>query len=90
MSSTRLPEIAPLAVPPAQAAHMLGLGLSYTYGLMRTGELDSYQEGRARRVTVASIHKLVERRLRESAAIGWRQNHNPSPHRHKQRSRERA
>jgi excisionase family DNA binding protein len=83
MSSKQLPEIEPLAVPPAVAAHMLGLGLSHTYKLMRTGELQSYEEGRARRVTVASIHKLIERRLRESAATGWRQLHNPSPHRYK-------
>jgi excisionase family DNA binding protein len=90
MPSPQSPEIAPLAVPPIQAAHMLGLGLSHTYKLMRTGQLQSYEEGRARRVTVASIHKLIERRLRESAVTGWRQLHNPSPHRHKQRSQERA
>ena len=53
----------PLAVPPRQAGHLLSLSLSKIYGLMRTGELDSYSHGRTRRVTTASIHAYIARQL---------------------------
>jgi Helix-turn-helix domain len=58
-----LPPVAPLAVPPEQARHILQIGMSHLYGLMHAGELDSFYSGRARRITMQSIHAYIERRL---------------------------
>jgi excisionase family DNA binding protein len=37
------------------------------YGLINAGELESYTEGRSRRITVESINAYVRRRLAEEA-----------------------
>jgi hypothetical protein len=42
--------------------------MSRLYRLMRSGELPSYWDGRARRITVASIHDYVARRLADADA----------------------
>ena len=62
---------AALAVPPREAGRLLSLGLSEVYERMRKGELESYQDGRARRITMKSIHTYLARRLAASAD-GWR------------------
>jgi excisionase family DNA binding protein len=54
---------APLAVRPAGAARMLGLGLSKLYELLRAGELSAYTVGRSRFITVASVREYVNRRI---------------------------
>ena len=64
--------VTPLAVPPSAAGHMLSLSLSEVYERMRDGELESYQDGRARRITMKSIHAYMARRLADSAN-GWQQ-----------------
>jgi excisionase family DNA binding protein len=51
----------PLAVSPRQACLLLAVGNTRLYELIRTGELQSYHEGRARRVTMASIRARVTR-----------------------------
>ena len=53
----------PIAVPPRQACVLLSIGLTHLYDLLNKGELDSYQDGRSRRITVASIHAYVERQI---------------------------
>jgi excisionase family DNA binding protein len=54
----------PLAVAPREACKLLSVGISTVYALMRSGELDSYADGRRmRRITTTSIHAYVERRL---------------------------
>jgi excisionase family DNA binding protein len=45
----------PLAVSPRQACLLLGIGNTRLYQLIGNGELIAYREGRARRVTMASI-----------------------------------
>ena len=65
--------VAPLAVPPQEASRLLSLGMSRLYELMRTGELVSYRDGRARRITMASIHEHMARQLAADSADGWRQ-----------------
>ena len=72
-----LPSVAPLAVPPSQAARMLSIGISRMYKLLRTGALVSYRDGRSRRVVVSSIHEYVARHVAADPA-GWRQIH-PRP-----------
>ena len=52
-----------LVVSPRRAWHMLGIGNTRGYQLLTAGELDSYLDGRARRITTASIKRYIERRL---------------------------
>jgi excisionase family DNA binding protein len=51
----------PLAVSPRQACLLLGIGNTRLYQLLGAGELASYNEGRARRITTASIRERVAR-----------------------------
>jgi excisionase family DNA binding protein len=55
-----------LVVKPATAWRMLGCSNTYGYALLAAGELDSFRDGRARKITVASIHRYIARRLAES------------------------
>ena len=55
--------VAPIAVPPLEAARLLSCGLGHVYGLMDHGELESFSSGRARRVTTKSIEAYVARQL---------------------------
>jgi len=59
--------VAPLAVPPREAARLLSVSLTRLYELMRAGELVSYRDGRARRITTASIHQRMARQIADSA-----------------------
>jgi hypothetical protein len=56
----------PLGVAPNVAFGMIGVGITKGYELIGLGELESYWIGRARRVTLASIHALIARRLSEA------------------------
>jgi excisionase family DNA binding protein len=63
----------PLVVPPIEASRLLRCCLSTLYSLIRRGELDSYTDGKMRRITVASIHNYIDRRLaagRGNAGVG--------------------
>jgi excisionase family DNA binding protein len=72
-SSTSPPSVAPLAVSPREACRLLSLGMSRLYGLMRAGKLQSYEDGRARRIPMASIHAYIARRLADADSVGgWR------------------
>jgi hypothetical protein len=51
----------PLAVSPSQACLLLNIGNTRLYQLLGAGELISYNEGRARRITMASIQARVAR-----------------------------
>jgi excisionase family DNA binding protein len=57
-----------LVVAPKEAWRMLGVSNSTGYELLADGELDSIKFGRARRITVESIHRLIARRLARGAA----------------------
>jgi excisionase family DNA binding protein len=52
-------EIEPLAVSPRQACRLLGIGNTRLYQLIGKGDLVSYREGRARRITMVSIRARV-------------------------------
>ena len=56
----------PLGVPPKVGFRMIGCGVTFGYQLLSNGELESYNLGRARRITVASIKAYVARRLAEA------------------------
>jgi excisionase family DNA binding protein len=91
-TAQRLAAITPLVVSPREAARMLSLGVWRVYKLMKAGELASYEHGRSRRITVASIHEYIARRVATASANGWQQwPFNPARRRQeRQASRERA
>jgi excisionase family DNA binding protein len=60
--------VAPIAVPPLEAARLLSCGLGHVYGLMNSGELDSFSSGRARRIPMQSIHNYMARQLAKADA----------------------
>jgi hypothetical protein len=45
---------------------MLGCGRTQLYEMIEAGELDSYLDGAARKITTASIHRRIERKLAEA------------------------
>jgi site-specific recombinase XerC len=69
--STGLGDADRLVVSPRQAWHMLGIGNTRGYELLAAGELDSYLEGRARRITVESIRAHIARGLAAESATAW-------------------
>jgi excisionase family DNA binding protein len=56
-----------LAVSPREACALLRVSLSHLYGLLRNGDLDSYRDGRARRIPLQAIQNHVARRLADGA-----------------------
>jgi excisionase family DNA binding protein len=59
---------APLVASPNQTMKALLVSRATLYALINTGELESYTEGRARRITVESIASYMKRRLAAEAA----------------------
>jgi len=55
-----------LLVKPKAAWRMLGCSNTHGYKLLAAGELESFRDGRARKITVASIHGYIARHLAES------------------------
>jgi hypothetical protein len=53
----------PIVVKPKVAWKMLACSQTRGYALLAAGELDSFLDGRSRKITVASIHKYITRRL---------------------------
>lgn len=62
------PEPAPLAVRPAQAASMIGIGRTKLYQLINTGKLTPYKLGAATLIEVAEIEAYLEEIKRGEAA----------------------
>jgi excisionase family DNA binding protein len=60
----------PLAVSPRKACVLLDCGNTHLYQLLRDGELESYLDGRARRITMDSIKRRVARLLASASATG--------------------
>jgi hypothetical protein len=63
------PLTVPLVVSPADAMRMLGCARATLYALLKRGELQSYSEGTSRKIVVASIHALIQRRVAASATF---------------------
>jgi hypothetical protein len=57
-----------LVVGPNEAEVMLDCGHTYLYQLINAGELDSYCDGKSRKITVASIEARIRRKLQEAKA----------------------
>ena len=60
--------VEPLLVRPRDAWRMLGCGNTRGYELLAGGELEHFLDGRSRKITVASIHRYIARRLAGSGA----------------------
>jgi excisionase family DNA binding protein len=71
----------PLAVTPRQACVLLGVGNTRLYHLIRGGELESYLDGRARRITMHSIHRRITRLLANASTTGTATDDTPQPRR---------
>jgi excisionase family DNA binding protein len=56
-------DVEPLVVKPKVAWKMLGCGNTRGYELLAAGQLESYKDGRSRKITVASIKAFVARQL---------------------------
>jgi len=61
-----LPSSKKLCVRPREAGEILDCSQSYLYELLRTGELESFTAGGARKITIASIEAYIARRLAAS------------------------
>jgi hypothetical protein len=57
-----------LLVRPRAAWQMLDCGNTRGYELLNAGELESFLDGRARKITVESIHRYIERKLAATVA----------------------
>jgi len=71
-----------LVVKPKVAWKMLACSNTRGYELLAAGELDSFRDGRSRKITVESIRRYIARHLSSNAAITG-----PQPKRGRGRSR---
>src|SRR5215469_5692415 len=66
--STSIALEVPLVASPNQAMRAIQVSRKKLYELINTSELESYTEGKSRRITVKSINEYIERRLAAEAA----------------------
>jgi len=57
-----------LVVKPARACQLLSCGRTRLYELLAARELDTFLDGGARKITVASIYAYIERQLATAGA----------------------
>jgi hypothetical protein len=62
-------EIEPLVVKPKVAWKLLSCGNTKGYELLQSGELESFLDGGSRKITMASIHRYVARRLQQQSSL---------------------
>ena len=58
--------VRPLVVGTTEARRLGGWGKTKIFELIADGELESYLEGRVRRITLASIERRIARKLQEA------------------------
>jgi hypothetical protein len=59
-----------LVVSPRHARYLLDVGNTRLYELLAANELDSFLDGRSRKITVESIHRYISRRLATDDRLG--------------------
>jgi hypothetical protein len=67
--STASPDIGPLVVKPKIAWIMLQCSNTRGYELLAAGELESFLDGRSRKITVESIRRYIARRLTPAEGV---------------------
>jgi hypothetical protein len=72
-----LSSVEQLAVQPAVAWQMLGIGNTHGYALLRSGELVSYLDGDRRKITTESIRNYIARRIATSRGVFQRERFKP-------------
>ena len=60
---TQAAAVEPLVVRPKDAWRILQCGNTRGYELVKSGELESFLDGRSRKITVKSIHGYITRKL---------------------------
>jgi excisionase family DNA binding protein len=55
-----------LVVKPSGACRLLNCGRTHLYELLNTNQLESFRDGRSRKIVVASINRYIERQLAAS------------------------
>jgi len=53
--------IAPIAIAPAEAARLTGIGRTRVFDLMSKGHLPSFKVGRSRLIRVADLQAFIDR-----------------------------
>ena len=71
-------DLEPLVVAPRTACTLLGISNTRLYAILGSGELESYHDGRARRIPLAAIRKYIAQRL--AARTGKRGRGRPRKH----------
>ena len=66
MTTTNATGIEPLVVRPNEAMRLLSCRRNFLYDLINTGQLESFCDGRARKITMRSIRAHIERKVKES------------------------
>ena len=66
MKMTSRSTIEPLVVSPREACALLGIGNTRLYRLLGDKVLDSYKDGKSRRIPMAAIKSYIEHRIAES------------------------
>jgi excisionase family DNA binding protein len=66
-SSNAPAPVAPLVVTPREACRLLSVCLSRLYVMLRSGELDNFYCGRARRIPLRAIEEYIARQLAADA-----------------------
>ncbi len=67
--------VAPLIVKPREARRILACGNTRLYELIAAGELQSFLDGRSRKITVDSIHRYIARLLQPTEDRGAHPQH---------------
>jgi excisionase family DNA binding protein len=60
--------LALVSVSPEDAAHLIGLGRTKVFELIRTGELPAAKVGRRTLIPVSGLHALIGRLTKQEAA----------------------
>jgi excisionase family DNA binding protein len=66
IQSTGFGDDEPLVVSPRRARRMLDCGNTRLYELIAARELESFKDGRSRKITVTSIKEYIARRIEEA------------------------
>jgi excisionase family DNA binding protein len=56
-------EFGPLVVKPREACQLLRCGITRLYELLAAGELESFVDGRSRKITTKSVRSYIAKRL---------------------------
>jgi hypothetical protein len=69
---SNLGKLDPLVVKPKVACRILCCGTTRLYALLEAGQLESFRDGRSRKITLASIHGYVSSKLAQNSGVAPR------------------